>query len=277
MWHADEFAQAVAETLSAHARALDDEQAVRGLDALDELAFHPLLAEALGADGRVCLREVPYPSQPHPGVSPTQPDAAPGEPHIDLREIADPLTGEIPAPEALAPDPAKSERQRCDLVLLPPGASGLIDAIVARKRARAERARVAGTLFEGVAAAEHEPDPDTALVHPTEALWVEVKVVGQFCCTYGVGGPNRSYASELTRTTIADLRKLVRDPLIEDAALLLVLFTIDHATAEHDLAAFTHRCLDKGLSVTTPVVRTFDVADRIGNRHASVAFVRVRR
>lgn len=266
MWLADEFADAAAEALAARALALDEEQAVRGLDALEELAFHPLLAGAFGTHEHVCLREVVYPSEPD---ARTKIERLDGD---ELRAIADPLTGEIRLPEP--GDPTRSERQRCDLVVLPPGATGLVDAIVARKRVKAE---VAGTLFEGVAADAPEPVPDPALVHPREALWLEVKVVGQCCYTSGIGGPNRAYSPELTRNAVADLRKLVRDPLIEDAALVLVLFTLDEATAQHDLAAFTHRCLDKGLSVSTPVVRGFDLADRIGNRRASVAVVRVRR
>lgn len=274
MWLADEFADAACEHLAAHARALDAEQAVRGLDALDELGFHPLLAAGFAAAQHPCLREVVYPSEPSPLSKIERMDP------VDLRMIADPVTGEIVAPADLTLDPARSERQRCDLVILPAGAAGLLDPIVTRKRARAERARVAGTLFESAAPAEADPPhhhPEPALVHPREALWLEVKVIGQFCYTHGVGGPNRAYASELTRTTVGDLRKLVRDPLIEHAALLLVLFTLDEATAEHDLAAFTHRCLDKGLSVNAPVVRGFNLADRIGNRRASVAVVRVRR
>lgn len=268
MWLADEFADAAAETLSAHARALDDEQAVRGLDALDELAFHPLLAEAFATPEHACIREVLYPSEPDPRSKIERMDTD------ALRAIADPLTGEIVIDTA---DPARSERQRCDLVVLPAGARGLVDGIVTRKRAKAERARIAGTLFEALAANVPEPEPDPTLAHPREALWLEVKVIGQSCYTHGVGGPNRAYAAELTRNTIADLRKLIRDPLIEHAALLLVLFTHDDETAQHDLAAFMHRCLDKGLCVSAPIVRSFDLADRIGNRRASVAVVRVRR
>ncbi len=269
MWLADEFADGAAEMLAARARDLDAEQAVRGLDALEEEEFHPLLAAAFGTPEHGCLREVVYPSELDTRSKVERMGAE------ELRAIADPVTGEILAPDPS--DPRQSERQRCDLVVLPPGATGLVDAIVTRKRAKVEKAKVTGTLFEAAADASPEPPPDASLVRPGEALWLEVKVIGQFCYTHGVGGPNRAYSSELTRNAVTDLRKLSRDPLIDHAALVLVLFTIDEATARHDLAAFTHRCLDKGLSVTTPVVREFTLADRIGNRHASVAFVRVRR
>jgi hypothetical protein len=271
MWPADEFAEAAGEALASRARALDEEQAVHGLDALEELGFHPLLAAAFGTPEHACLREVAYPSEPD---SRTKIERMNEE---ALRAIADPVTGEIATPDVS--DPTRSERQRCDLVVLPAGTTGLVDPIVVRKQARAERAKVARTLFESIAppADAPEPGPGRALAQPGEALWLEVKVIGQYCYTHGVGGPNRAYAPELTRNTVADLRKLVRDPLIEHAALVLVLFSADEATARHDLAAFTHRCLDKGLSVSAPVVRGFDLADRIGNRRANVAVVRVRR
>jgi hypothetical protein len=268
MWLADEFADAGAEALAAHARSLDDEQAVRGLDALAEVDLHPLLAMAFGTPEHACLREVVYPSER------IRPDAKRLN-GLDLRAIADPVTGELVVDGLL--DPRRSERQRCDLVVLPPGTTGLRDPVVTRSRAQAEKAAAAGTLFEAAGVATPAPGPDPALADPGDALWLEVKSVGQCCYTHGVGGPNRAYASELTRGTAIDLRKLCSDGLIEHAALVLVLFTADEATAEHDVAALAHRCLDRGLSVSAPVVRGFDIADRIGNRRASVAVVRVRR
>ena len=57
-----DIADAVALGLRAHAAALDAEGAVRGLDALDELGLHPILAEALAAAGCGVHREQRYPA-----------------------------------------------------------------------------------------------------------------------------------------------------------------------------------------------------------------------
>src|SRR5687768_13172432 len=55
---ADAVRSGLMETLS----HLEREQAVYGLDALDELALHPVLAEALRRSGHGVHREVRYPS-----------------------------------------------------------------------------------------------------------------------------------------------------------------------------------------------------------------------
>ncbi len=62
MWSHPDLADAVEAGLRRRALRFDAEQAVRGLDALDEVAIHPILAEALRrADFGVC-REQRYPA-----------------------------------------------------------------------------------------------------------------------------------------------------------------------------------------------------------------------
>jgi hypothetical protein len=56
-------ADALAAGLAAEAARLDREQAVYGLDARDEVALHPVLAEALRAAGYGVHREVRFPSE----------------------------------------------------------------------------------------------------------------------------------------------------------------------------------------------------------------------
>ncbi len=68
------------------------EQAVHGLDSLDEVALHPVLASGFDPDLYAVFREVPYPGQP----------------------------------KSL---PKESERQRCDLVIAHAGATGIADTI----------------------------------------------------------------------------------------------------------------------------------------------------
>ena len=62
MWDHARVASALAAGLRAEADRLDEEQAVRGLDALDELALHPLLASGLRAGGFGAHPERHYPA-----------------------------------------------------------------------------------------------------------------------------------------------------------------------------------------------------------------------
>lgn len=61
-FYPSDIADAVIEGLSAHEAALDKERAVRGIDALDELSLHPIIAQGLAAAGYGVHREVRYPA-----------------------------------------------------------------------------------------------------------------------------------------------------------------------------------------------------------------------
>ncbi|RMH14308.1 MAG: hypothetical protein D6695_01610 [Planctomycetota bacterium] len=91
-WRADEIVHALVSSLKAREAQLFAEHAVYGLDALDEVDLHPLLADGLRHAGFSAFREVPYPGQP----------------------------------ERL---PRESERQRCDLVIGPAGTAGIADIV----------------------------------------------------------------------------------------------------------------------------------------------------
>ncbi len=142
----------------------------------------------------------------------------------------------------------KSEGKRCDAVLTRAGLP-LRDP------------SLRGTLF-GAGDAE---DADTA-------FWLEVKTVAQF----ETGGPFRRYSAELFAPVTKDVKKLWSDGAIRFAGLLLVLFTRDAGVAEHDVAAWHARCLDKGIPVVAPSVRGFPINDRIGNGWCAVALFGVR-
>jgi len=144
---------------------------------------------------------------------------------------------------------SKSLGKRCDLVLTPDGRPLL--------EPEAER-----TLFG-----------DDQAVPLEAAYWLEVKTVAQFT----IDGPFARYSAELLSPVSQDIRKLSGDRLIFHAGLLLVLFTADRSTAEHDLGAWESRCLDRGYPVAPPLVRHIPIADRLGNAHLAVALYPVRR
>ena len=231
-WQLDAILDGLSSTLAARERDLQSEQAVHGLDALDEVALHPVLARGLEGSGLSVFRETPYPGQPE---------------HL----------------------PKESERLRCDLVIGPGNATGIADIVRQGKELR----RAEGTLFAGVAAELLAPPPGA--IEPADAFWLEVKVIGQFSYVDGFAGPNRTYASQFG-ACISDVRKLAAGREIIHAALAIVLFNEAEEVAEHDLAAFMHKCLDRNLPVAELRRLTIPITDRIGNTVCSVGLVRVR-
>ncbi len=62
MWSVADIADTVESGLRRRAKGFDLEQAVNGLDALEEVALHPVLADALAAGGYGVSREQRYPA-----------------------------------------------------------------------------------------------------------------------------------------------------------------------------------------------------------------------
>lgn len=145
--------------------------------------------------------------------------------------------------------PRRSEGRRCDIVLTPACNRPLRDP------------RVKGTLFD----TPHAVDAQ-------QAYWMEIKTVAQFEST----GPFPRYSAELFSPVTADIKKLWVDGLIHHSGLLLVLFTVDERTAEHDLTAWHKRCLEKGYPIASPAARGFPITDRIGNAWCAVALFGIR-
>ncbi|MEM9251092.1 MAG: hypothetical protein AAGB29_01965 [Planctomycetota bacterium] len=210
LWSTADLADAVAASLQRRARQDDLEQAVYGFDAFDELALHPLIADALDAAGYGALREQRYPGHWHKSK--------------------------------------KSEGLRCDVVVTP-------DRLPLRDP------DLKATLFDAAPA-----------VDPEQAYWLEVKAVAQ----HEPAGPFRNYSKELLAPVMADLKKVWTDGVIAHGGLLVVLFTETPAVAEHDLAAFHRRALDKGFPVYPPATRAFAITDRIGNACCTVSVFGVR-
>lgn len=231
VWRLDDVARVVAGALAREADRRDREQAVRGIDALSEVELQGLVGAALDAGLGVTLREQEFPG------------------------FGDWSTKE-------------SERERCDFVVLPDGATRLVDPIESRREAK----RIEGTLF---AEALGAPAHDEHACEPTDALWLELKVVGAFSEVDGVGGPNRAYTSQLA-VCRKDVAKLSRDSLIEQGALVLELFGHTVEAIKEDLITFVHGCLDRSLPVSSPEVETFEITERIGNDAGLIAVIGVR-
>lgn len=149
----------------------------------------------------------------------------------------------------------RRERERCDLVLLPRPGGRLLDPV----SDLVERDELSRTLFGMV-----EAPPDPAAVRVEDAYWLEVKVVGQFCFTDGWSGPNKAYSTELVRA-LRDADKLAEDPRITRGAVLVVLFTADRRTADHDLRVAWDRAAERGSGVRHFSAARFPITDRIGN------------
>lgn len=209
-WSLAEIADSIAAGLSRRSLADRREQAVRGLDSLNELQLHAVLESILVEAGFGVQREQRYP-------------VARGRRR-------------------------RSEGERCDFVLTPPGCPLTKEEAVA-------------TLFA--------PAHTTAA---SQALWLEVKVVAQFT----EEGGNRSYASELQHPVRRDAVKLAREEAIEHAALLLVLFTDHPRTAQHDLEVWEKRSEERGVSIRGRYLRHVDVLDRLGNSCCTIALLRVK-
>jgi hypothetical protein len=237
----------IADGLKAREKSLTREQAVRGIDALEEVELHPILARSLRAAGFGVLREQPYPSE---------------------WKAKRGRSGGKDLPE-------HRDRQRCDLVVTPQKDQKLGDELAEERAARELRLRTAGTLFEGHAAAATVP-ADPGRVAPEDAYWLEVKLVRQFDLSAGNAGPNRSYASELVRHTRTDLAKLAGDGRVQAGGLALVLFTADAATADHDLGVLMHKCLDKDLPVASPLTQRVQIVERMGNGACTVSLIPLR-
>ncbi len=236
IWSNAEIAQSVARALQGHAGALDAEHAVRGLDGLKEVQLHPVVAAGLAETGIGVWREWPFPT----------PHARPGSPA----------------------HPMPRDRERCDLLLSPAGVGPPADPIALQ----AQRNEAASSLFASQALADFDesdaPDPE-------DLFWLEIKSVGQFVIVEGAQRPNGQYSSELVEAG-RDLQKLESDPGITLGGLVLIHFTADKQTAEHDHAMVLNRWLDRGWPVRTPEVEGFAITDRIGNTWCSVVLTPIR-
>ena len=231
MWSIDQIADLLAESVSLENLRLRAEDAVAGVDALDETALHPILASHLARSGLGVIREHHFPT----------PKRA---------------------------RPRNSERERCDLVLTHDPAGILIDPVEVERREH----ELTGTLFAPVV----EQAASTAGTPPEDALWIELKVCGQYEFIAGVPIPNTAYTTGVIRGPAVDIRKLAREKAIVFAVASLILFAQDEPTARHDLQIAAHKWLDQSLPIREPIVRVVPIDERIGNTVAAVCMIPVR-
>jgi hypothetical protein len=270
VWPLDDILHAVQDGLRSREAELREEQAVAGLDSLDELALHPLVAASLEATPFGVLREQVYPSEWQ---------SKRGSAKRPSSELIDQRTGEVVS----EPLPERRDRYRCDIVLTPERRQRLVDPLVITQRARREQASALGGLFDVHARREAEPpvqgrdiDSDAA-IEPEFAFWLEVKQVAQCDLSSGVPGFSRSYASRLVQGPAADLGKLQSDDRVQHGAALLVLFTASKVVADHDVPIMLHRLLDRGRAVSSPMLAGFDITDRLGNGRCTLVLLPFRR
>jgi hypothetical protein len=244
MWDWPRLAEIVRDGLAERERRLREEQAVYGLDSLRELDLHPILAESILASGLGVWRERAYPSM-------------------------------VGTPGAR---PGKSARDRCDLVLTPSPDITLADPIEAHREqdwllGKGTREHTPSLFADLSTPPFPTPKPRLREIPPDEAAWVEIKVVAQFAFTHGVPGPNSAYSSELTGSLARDLSKLKSEPLVRHGAVMLVLFTQDERTAEHDVSIALHRCLDRDCRFRSPHAARFPMLDRAGNALCTIVII----
>ncbi len=234
MWPLSEIAGGITDGLRSADAALSEEHAVVGLDARREIDLHPDIAGAIGRLGFGVEREVLYPGEHTRAVR-------------------------------------KSDRARCDLVLLPQTGQRLEDPA----EEQAILAASEDTLFAPVA---HEiaTGRSDGTVAAGDAFWLEIKSVAQHAYVDGVPGPNRAYADQIVRGVMGDTIKLASDAAVWHAASLLLLFAETEQIATHDLAAAGHTLLSRDVPIGTPEITGAAIEDRAGNAWCGVGLFPIR-
>jgi len=101
-----------------------------------------------------------------------------------------------------------------------------------------------------------------------QALWLELKVARQ---RRPDGRGDARYGAQWRRNLIADLHKMAAEPLIHDAALVLIAFTADQASFARDLDGFESLMVRNDVVAGFRQVRSLPIVERIGHRLCGVA------
>lgn len=149
---------------------------------------------------------------------------------------------EIPYPSSVGAK--RTHRLRCDLVISPKDCPLKLDF-------------APETLF----------DP-AGQCPPQEALWLEVKVAYQF---REGGARHTGYGAQWRTAVVEDLRKMETDPLIREAALVLIVFNESSEILDKDLDLFETVLAEKEVLAGFRQVRSFPITERIGHRLCTVA------
>ena len=106
------------------------------------------------------------------------------------------------------------------------------------------------------------------LSRPEEALWLELKLAHQLAA--GAARDGR-YGEQWRRNLVADLCKMAAEPLLRDAALLLIAFTEDEATLRRDLDTFEALLTRHDVLAGFRQLRVLPILERIGHHVCGVA------
>jgi hypothetical protein len=138
----------------------------------------------------------------------------------------------------------RTHRMRCDIVLAPKGCPLKLDF-------------APETLF----------DP-TQQCSPSDALWLEVKAAYQF----REGGLRHGgYGAQWRSAVVEDLRKMEAEPLIKEAALVLIVFNESEEILAKDLDLFETVLAQKEVLAGFRQVRSIPILERIGHRLCTIA------
>jgi hypothetical protein len=138
----------------------------------------------------------------------------------------------------------RTHRMRCDIVLSPKDCPLKLDFVPA-------------TLFDN-----KQECP------PSEALWLEVKAAYQF----REGGIRHGgYGAQWRSAVVEDLRKMEAEPLIHEAALVLIVFNESPEILEKDLDLFETVLAQKEVLAGFRQVRSVPILERIGHQLCTVA------
>jgi hypothetical protein len=162
--------------------------------------------------------------------------------------LADYLTANYEvAREAHYPSSAgakRTHRMRCDIVLSPKDCPLKLDF-------------APETLF----------DPKNQC-SPSQALWLEVKAAYQF----REGGIRHGgYGAQWRTNVVEDLRKMEAEPLIREAALVLIVFNESPEILDKDLDLFETVLAQKEVLAGFRQVRSIPILERIGHRLCTIA------
>jgi hypothetical protein len=181
--------------------------------------------------------------------------------HGALREVVYPTSHQLL--------PNKTQRERCDMVLTPLDGQQLFDSIDEHRTVE----QSVGTLFEGVATIQ---GPAQNQVTSDLAFWIEVKSVAQWTYIDRVPGPNKRYAQELVDGPSKDVIKLASEPMIRNGAALVVLFTEDAQTGDHDLRMSVQSMIQRDLPIRMPEIASFEIPDYGGNGWCTLGLIPVK-
>ena len=138
----------------------------------------------------------------------------------------------------------RTHRIRCDIVLSPKGCPLKLDFAPA-------------TLF----------DP-THHCGPSQALWLEVKAAYHF----REGGIRHGgYGAQWRSAVVEDLHKMEAEPLIHEAALVLIVFNESPEILDKDLDLFETVLAQKEVLAGFRQVRSIPILERIGHRLCTIA------